>query len=275
MIEEEVCKPVTTEVPEEQCTTTHVQQCVTETHPVIDTHLVDQCQDIVSQVCEETALVGVHRQVAFQPIPVAPAPAAPAFAFHATPAVVTSTEIKEATPYEESEGEVSAVAFANPAGVPAAPLGHAFQAQLPFFASPAAVIPSAVPAAIPAQRQCHPVANRVCNKVPVQTQRLVPVPQCVQVPQTTCITVSKPVTSEECTTVEKEECENVPKEVTITVDKEVCEDVPKQECMDVTEQVCKDVPHQVAKKVCKNTPLKETYNFGSEHGHHRTYGHHH
>ena len=134
------------------------------------------------QVCEETALVGVHRQVAFQPIPVAPAPAAPAFAFHATPAVVTSTEIKEATPYEASEGEVSAVALANPAGVPAAPLGHAFQAQLPFFAAPAAVIPAAVPAAaIPAQRQCHPVANRVCNKVPVQTQRLVPVPRCAQV----------------------------------------------------------------------------------------------
>merc|ERR1712168_1714301 len=67
-ISEKVCKNIVKQIPDKQCATTTRQQCTTESIPVVDTAVVEECQDIKTEHCAETALVGVERKVAVQPV---------------------------------------------------------------------------------------------------------------------------------------------------------------------------------------------------------------
>merc|ERR1711892_956218 len=51
---EQECTNVVTPVPEQRCNTVTDQQCTTETQAVPETTLVEECQDIVHQVCTDT-----------------------------------------------------------------------------------------------------------------------------------------------------------------------------------------------------------------------------
>merc|ERR1711892_551157 len=64
------CRNIVTQVPDQECHTeteqqcTNVQQCTTETQNIPETTLVEECQDIIHQVCTETQVhVQAHANV--------------------------------------------------------------------------------------------------------------------------------------------------------------------------------------------------------------------
>ena len=236
-------------------------------------------------MCEETALVGVHRNVAVQPIaaPVAHAGIAHSGLTHAGLALPTLTA--------GLAHPVAGVAAAHGLPAPILPTGiHKREAEAE--AEPEAdahllAAPHHGAAIAPAPR-CHAVVNRACKKVPVQTPRVVPQTQCHQRPVPKCATITRTVTDTVCNAVPKEVCHQVrlpnisqdiegiefaiifttnyrmisqeARQVPVAVPKEVCSQVARQVPVSVPKEVCNDVPRQVCKsvpkQVCHSVPHK-------------------
>merc|ERR1712226_380881 len=256
-------------VPEQQCTTDYVQECVNTPQTIVETSLVEECQDVKTQVCEETALVGVHRNVAVQPIaaPVAHAGIAHSGLTHAGLALPTLTA--------GLAHPVAGVAATHGLPAPILPTGiHKREAEAEaepeadahLLASPYSTAPHHGAAIAPAPR-CHAVVNRACKKVPVQTPRVVPHTQCHQRPVPKCATITRTVTDTVCNAVPKEVCHQDARQVPVAVPREVCSQVARQVPVSVPKEVCNDVPRQVCKNVVAHSYSHQTHGYGHGRGH--------
>merc|ERR1711988_979657 len=270
--EEEQCEDITNVVLEqkcdiqsqctqtEQCTTeqqcTTQEQCTTETRIVPETTFREECQDIVTNVCQEVQTeVRVAQQVINHPAVVA-APAVPAVqtlglaapaaavgplvgALGLNPARLVVRRDAEAEAEADPQlllngfgglvgGRVVGVAGpAAPLGVsaPIAPVGVAAPVGVPAAVGPVSVGGPVAPVTV-VSPQCQQKVERQCRSVPVQTSRAVASPKCQSVP--VCVPVPK--------------CVTVPFTVPV--------ETPVEECSPVTRQVCQPVHKQVARKVC-------------------------
>jgi len=229
-VPEQVCRNVVKQVPDKQCATTTRQQCVTESHPIVETSFVEECHDIETKHCEETALVGVQRNVAVQPIAGGAIAAAPGFAGART--------LGHHIGKREADGEPGLLA-----GAPRC------QAQVRRACNKRPV------------EKTRLVSRPRCTQVPethcVDTVRAVPESLCNAVPKQVCHSVPR----QECHAVPRQECHSVPRQECHQVARQVPFQVPRQACRDVPRRVCRSVPHKVARQVCKNVG----YGHGTHH----------
>merc|ERR1711937_892812 len=157
---------------EEQCTSTQncvqEQQCTTETKTVADTTYVDECTDVVTQVCNDVTQVSS--------VPVASYAAAP---------VVASSVGVATSPHALSSAPIASAALATPALVSSPSAVALASSQLyrgkrdadaeadpQYLISGAlrSITPSAIVKTMPV---CTPVTTQQCNKVPKTIQRSV------------------------------------------------------------------------------------------------------
>merc|ERR1712117_635148 len=171
---EQQCTETTRVIEEQQCTTqqqcTETQQCTTETQVIPETTYTEECQDIVSQVCQEVQTqVRVAQQVIAHPSVVgAPAiAAAPGVAAAPAAAVGPLVGALGLNPAViQARGKRDADAEADPQLLLNAGLGLAGVAPAVAGVAPVAVAP-----------RCQQKVDRQCRTVPVQSSRTVAVPK--------------------------------------------------------------------------------------------------
>merc|ERR1711988_976957 len=244
--EEEQCEDITNVVLEqkcdiqsqctqtEQCTTeqqcTTQEQCTTETRIVPETTFREECQDIVTNVCQEVQTeVRVAQQVINHPAVVA-APAVPAVQTLglAAPAAAVGPLVgalglnparlvvkRDAEAEAEADPQLLLNGFGGLVG------GRVVGVAVPAAVGPVSVGGPVAPMTV-VSPQCQQKVERQCRSVPVQTSRAVASPKCQSVP--VCVPVPK--------------CVTVPFTVPV--------ETPVEECSPVTRQVCQPVHKQVA-----------------------------
>ena len=195
-VTEQACHPVTKHFPEEQCTTDYVQECVNTPRTVVDTAVVEECHDVKTQVCEETALVGVHRNVAVQPV-----------AAHGHPFGIIK---------REAEPEADAEAEAEP---------HLIGGHGPAPRCRAVV-----------RRACKQVPVHNPRVVPETRCAQRPVPKCATISRPVTDTVCNAVPREVCNQVARQVPVAVPRQVCKSVPRQVCRSVPHKVARKVCHQ---------------------------------------
>merc|ERR1712054_404330 len=222
---EQECRNIVTQVPDQECHTetekqcTEVPQCTTEITEVPETTFVDECNDIVHQVCSETQVhVQAHANVIAHAAPAlvntvsTAGPLSAALGVNTIPAAagVPGALLPSAT---HVIAKREADAEAQFLGLNAFPVGRLatgpapLSAAAPIVAAPLAAAPIAaaplVAAPIVAAPRCQQKVDRQCHRVPVNTVRQVATPKCVSVPQCVAIprTVCNPTTRDVASTV--------------------------------------------------------------------------
>merc|ERR1711936_1566827 len=257
IITETECNDVVSQVPEQVCETVEEEvcndeaQCTTETQVIPETTFREECQDIVSNVCQEVQTqVRVAQHVVNHPsVVAAPAtavgPLVGALGLNPPNFVVKREAEAEPDPQFLINGFGGLGLGGRVVGVagPVAPVGVA--GAVPVGVAGAVAPVGVAPVAVAAP-QCQQKVERQCRSVPVQTSRTVSIPRCQSVP--VCVPVPKCVTVPHC--VEVPVCVPVPRELVtphcVTVPR--CVTVPK--CSPVERQVCQVVQKDVTNTVC-------------------------
>merc|ERR1712055_184890 len=285
---EQQCTETQQCVTEQQCTETQQcvteQQCTTETREIPETTFVDDCQDIVHQVCSETQVhVASHANVISHPAvvgPIAPVaavntlpaagliaqgPLSAALGFNGLPAGVVPAgshllpqRIFKREADAEADADADAEADAQFFGLNPFPVGN-LAAGLPLAPAPLLAAGPVALAPAPIAPRCEQKVDRQCRKVPVQTVRHIAVPKCISVPKCVsvphCVAVPKCTPVPHCVTVPK--CIAVPK--CVAVERQQCEtiinNVPSQVCNPKPVTSCNTFIRQVADTVCHAEPL--------------------
>merc|ERR1711936_861234 len=186
----------------QQCTTE--QQCTTQAQVIPETTFREECQDIVSNVCQEVQTqVRVAQHVVNHPsVVAAPAtavgPLVGALGLNPPNFVVKREAEAEADPQFLINGFGGLGLGGRVVGVagPVSPVGVA--GAVPVSVAGAVAPVGVAPVAVGAP-QCQQKVERQCRSVPVQTSRTVSIPRCQSVP--VCVPVPKCVTVPHCVEV--------------------------------------------------------------------------
>merc|ERR1712025_1392296 len=240
---------------------------------------VEECEDIVHQVCTETQVhVQTHANVIGHAV-AAPAVVNALPAAVAAPAVVNALPAGVAAPgllssalgingaslpagvvpagpqllahhlrkrEADAEADADADADAQFLGLNTLPIAPLATGPAPVALAAAPVAPVAVSAPVAVAPQCQQQVERKCRQVPVQSSRTIAVPRCVAVPKCVkvphCVAVPKCVTVPHCVAVPK--CTAVPKCVTVPHCVAVPKCVPVPQCVAVPRTHCKAITRQ-------------------------------
>jgi hypothetical protein len=265
---EQECRNIVTQVPDQECHTetekqcTEVPQCTTEITEVPETTFVDECNDIVHQVCSETQVhVQAHANVIAHAAPAlvntvsTAGPLSAAIGVNTIPAAagVPGALLPSAT---HVIAKREADADAQFLGLNAFPVGRLATGPAPL--SPAAPIVAAPLASAPlaaAPLAAAPIATAPLAATPLATAPIAATPLTAAPIAATPLAAAPIVAAPRCQQKVDRQCRRVPVNSVRQVATPKCVSVPQ--CVAVPKTVCNPTTRDVASTVCNPKPVTE------------------